>query len=678
MAGRDLLSQVLASAWLLAFVAGAAVVGFQLRRLAVPWSGPPARLVEAVIALAVVDTLSLVAGTLGYLRPLPLLAAMAAAALATRTVASHRVTVTTVPIAADQPGSPSSARTRGGARRAAVVLAPCLVLCVWGNQALTQSGRGLVKTDDVAFHLPTAARFIASGRVTAPASLLPGTETAFNPTTGELDLAVLGLASHHDALFPFLSLGWAALLLLAGWCFGSRFGRGPAGLVVVSGMLLLPITYEWAGTASTDVPALALLVSAVAVLMLAWAEEHPPTAAVAVAGAAAGIAVATKVNYLAAVAVLTVIVVLRLPRRGQVAWLSGLAGLGGFWYVRNLVQFGNPLPGLDVKVGFIHLVGADLFNYDGGGRTSVVQALADSRAHRNLIAGLNSNLTRAWPAVLCLVVAALVVALRRGPREARWMALVAAAALIAYAVTPTSAESTPGQVAAGFAWNMRWALPGLVLAGLAGSISASPRSLGVVAAVTVPILFAVAARQMSTAGAAGVVACSTGLTAAFVVLHGRVPGRGWEGSAAQIVRRGTVTFLAVAIILVVTVLWTDHWERVRYRMLRADQPGNEALSTWADGLHGSRIATDGVMSTYPLYGRSLQNQVVALGEVDSHGTFRRPRSCVDLLDQLGRGRYDFLAHRDEAGPGFGASPVLVVSDVTIYRVSRLRAEGCRP
>ena len=71
-------------------------------------------------------------------------------------------------------------------------------------------------------------------------------------------------------------------------------------------------------------------------------------AALAVAGIAAGLAAGTKLSFLAPVAALTVAVIAIAPRtarlRAAALWGVPMLAAGGYWYARNLIAVGNPIP----------------------------------------------------------------------------------------------------------------------------------------------------------------------------------------------------------------------------------------------------------------------------------------------------------------------------------------------
>src|SRR5581483_7005721 len=84
-----------------------------------------------------------------------------------------------------------------------------------------------------------------------------------------------------------------------------------------------------------------------AVALVVNADGNP--AALLLAAASAGLAVGTKLSLLGPALALT-LGVLFLPRRERPGPSAALALLvvGGFWYLRNLIVTGNPLPWVNV------------------------------------------------------------------------------------------------------------------------------------------------------------------------------------------------------------------------------------------------------------------------------------------------------------------------------------------
>ena len=142
-----------------------------------------------------------------------------------------------------------------------------------------------------------------------------------------------------------------------------------------------------------------------------------------VVGLAAGLAAGTKLNFLLPAAVL----VARPGRdraarsdgggRFAAAGLAALAG-GGYWYLRNLVHSGNPLPWVH-HLGPISLPAPEQAL---GGREahSVLGYLTDGTVWSDwFLPGLHDGLWLLWPLLAAAALAGLVLCLDprgRGPR----------------------------------------------------------------------------------------------------------------------------------------------------------------------------------------------------------------------------------------------------------------------
>jgi hypothetical protein len=137
------------------------------------------------------------------------------------------------------------------------------------------------------------------------------------------------------------------------------------------------------GQGYDDVVVLAFVLAAVA-LLVNGALAHTPTA---VAGLAAGFGLGTKLTMVAPTAALTPGVIAAAPRgerrRTALFWTAPLLVVSGFWYLRNLLHVGNPLPVLDLHVGPLSLPSpplprtflvAECLTDSGGGATSSYRA----------------------------------------------------------------------------------------------------------------------------------------------------------------------------------------------------------------------------------------------------------------------------------------------------------------
>ncbi len=188
----------------------------------------------------------------------------------------------------------------------------------------------------------------------------------------------------------------------------------------------------------------------------------------AFAGLAAGLAVGTKSTAVAMAAALTVAIVFLAPRGRRWAafgwwFLPALAG-GGYWYLRNLIAAGNPLPQLE-SLGPISLPHPERLQY-GRPDFSVAHYATDTGVWREYFApGLHHAFGALWPLVVAgAVVGALVALLWGRSRLLRWIGAVALFGMLAYLFTPLSAAGAEG-APVGFSINIRYAIPAL-LAGL--------------------------------------------------------------------------------------------------------------------------------------------------------------------------------------------------------------------
>ena len=323
------------------------------------------------------------------------------------------------------------------------------------------------------------------------------TETVFTnwfyPQNSELLHADGILLIHRDTLSLFLNFGWLALAFLAAWCVGRPYGRGP--LTVVAAAIVLEchtLVVREPGAAKNDLMAAALLLAAIAILINAgWKPSlrrvargwggfgrvsplippatgpAPQMRPLAAAGLATGLAVGTKSTAVAMAAALTVAVIVLAPvgrRWAAAGWwfLAALAG-GGFWYLRNLIVAGNPLPQVE-HLGPISLPHPERLQ-SGRPDFSIAHYATDTSVWRDYFEpGLHQAFGPLWPLLIAGAIAGGVTAAlwgRSGPALDGRRRLFG---LLAYVFTPLSAAGAEG-APVGFGINIRYAIPAL-LAGL--------------------------------------------------------------------------------------------------------------------------------------------------------------------------------------------------------------------
>jgi hypothetical protein len=215
-------------------------------------------------------------------------------------------------------------------------------LIAWAAWLLRHPALGI---DTVAYHLTEVVAWIGNGSPGAVEPIFPAIPVGNYPLTNEVLMAwATGIAR------SFVVVGiWApaamALLAVAGWA-GLRALRvqALAAGLAVGALCLTPVaTHYQQNGAATDLPALTWLVCAA---FLALASARRP-ALIAPAILAVGLAVGTKTTT-APLALLVLALALIAIRR-RVSWplVAGATAaatlIGGYWYLRNLVDHGSPL-----------------------------------------------------------------------------------------------------------------------------------------------------------------------------------------------------------------------------------------------------------------------------------------------------------------------------------------------
>jgi hypothetical protein len=350
-----------------------------------------------------------------------------------------------------------------------------VVFAHWGLTAKDALDRGMFNFDSLWYHMPYAVEFAKTHSVTG----FHPTETVltnwFYPQNSELLHGVGILLTGRDTLSLFINFGWLALAFLAAWCVGRPYGRGP--LCVVSTAVVLEchtLVVREPGAGKNDVVAAALILAAIAILLNAASRSGggrtmPVGWPLAAAGLAVGLAVGTKLTAVAIAAALTVAVIALAPvgrRRVASGWWFGaaLAG-GGYWYLRNLIATGNPLPQAE-HLGPIGLPHPERLQ-SGRPDHSILHYATDPGVwHEYFAPGLHDAFGALWPLVILGALAGAVIAFAWGSdRALRWVGAVVLFGMLAYLVTPLGAAGAEGEPV-GFAINIRFVLPAM-LAGAA-------------------------------------------------------------------------------------------------------------------------------------------------------------------------------------------------------------------
>jgi 4-amino-4-deoxy-L-arabinose transferase-like glycosyltransferase len=648
---------------------------YRLRQRLMPaWEGAPARLVESIVAIALLIWLGEILGTFGLFYDWVFVGASMLSAVLAKTLLPGGGTV-------GGPAPEDALATAGGGGSPAVtgpagpnafawlvtVGVIALVFAHWGLTTKDALDRGIFNFDSLWYHMPFAADMVQSHSVTG----LHHTETVFTnwfyPQNSELLHATGILLTHRDTLSLFLNFGFLALSFLAAWCIGRPYGR--AHLTVVAAAIVLEchtLVVREPGAAKNDLVAAALLLAAVAVLVN-WRREDPARGThwpLAAAGLAVGLAVGTKSTAVAMAAALTLAVVVLAPRGRR--WLSfgwwfapALLG-GGYWYLRNLIVAGNPLPQA-TSIGPISLPHPQRLQ-EGRPNFNIVHYATDTGVWRHYFEpGLHQAFGALWPLVILAAIAGGVLALVRGrDKIVRWAGGVALFGLLAYIFTPLSAAGIDG-APVGFAINIRYVIPPLllgltllpvairrmdgwrqwaVLAGLLALLVISDRSD---AALRDPArIFGLGLALVVVVGPAALIWAYSRSAAANASPAAGPAGRG---------RLSLVLSLSGFAALILLALASGYPLQRHYLEDRfgpsSEVPGLHLDSAyqWARDKSDARIGLAGTTAgflSYGFYGTDLSNQVLYLGKKGAHGAYNAIPTCAAFRSAVNAADLDYL------------------------------------
>ncbi len=251
-------------------------------------------------------------------------------------------------------------------------------------------------------------------------------------------------------------------MLLAAWCIGRPFGVAPIALIAAALLLGTPgLVATQPGGGYTDVVGLALFLASIAILVSTERSDgHPALAGIAVAALAAGLAFGSKFTLVGPVAVLTVGVFVVCPKgrrlRHGALWVRLVALTGGYWYVRNWVAIGNPLPSLS-HLGPITLPSPPITSPN----TTFGHYIFKSALWRHyFIPGLRSSFGPAWVVVAgAAALGMILVFFSRRNTLWKMVAAVGAASVVVFVYTPQFL-GYPGAPFY-FVYNLRYVTPAL-------------------------------------------------------------------------------------------------------------------------------------------------------------------------------------------------------------------------
>jgi len=641
-------AQYLVGVVLLAAIVGALGFGAtQARARWLPsWHGAPALLAAITGALAMFILVPQLLGIVGWFRRGPVTIALVAVGVGVGLAARRAPSRTDDggPITEDR-NAPASAASRVATIGAAVLVG--IVAAQWLGHVFSSYRDGIHDGDSLWYHLPFATSFFQSGYTTRPLLVGPNSLIAFFPANGETVNGVSMLLFRRDIAVPMISLGWLALALLAGWCLGARYRAGAVGLAAVALLMDVPVmAATQAGTARNDTMAVALILTAAA--LLAHANWDP--VAIGLAGAAAGLAFGVKLSALPVAALLVIAVVLIAPRGRRLAvsipWLGAFVVFGAYWWTRNLVRVGTPLPWVELHLGPLTL---SKVRSEDTAHTAVIDQLRDSDGiSRVLRNGMHWVFGPAWWLFLIVVVGiALAAAIAGRGRVARMLGVIALIGLAAYLVLPNGAPTPESSFAdLIFGLNVRYAFPAGVLAlAVAATLPRMERARvaagAVLAALALDITLWFRRGTFERGGewlvtgperaiAIGVAVLVVLIVVVVLLARVHAPRHAWVWIAG-----------AVALVLVVgSYVGGDMSLDRRYD--DTTRSGSGRAWKWAQDLPPTRVGIIGNLFQDPYVGPKLANHVRYVGFTRDDGGLRNVHSCRELRRSLADGDYEYL------------------------------------
>jgi hypothetical protein len=646
-------------------VAALAFCAVRLRRLALPgFSGSPALVADTVATMALATVLAELLGTFelfteaGYLIGAVAVAAIALFIPAPGPAGARHEGPAGARHGAWREGSdtpPAPPAHRLGLPIVAIVVAA--IFAGWAIPTLSGITGGMGRADSLWYHMPLASRFVETGSTGEIFFFDPIFFASFYPANSEVLHAIPILTFTRDFLSPLLNLGFLSLGLLASWAIGRPYGLGPQALLGAAVILGAETMIDFqAGEALNDIGGVAFLLCTAALLVNGHAARDDGRSisggALAFAGAAAGLAAGTKLSFLAPVALLTLAVVIIAPRGAKVRATAffGLPMLlaGGYWFLRNLVTVGNPLPFtawgpiglpspermLELRPGFsvAHYWNQPDIWWDW------------------FVPKLSEELGPLWPLVLVATVGGGVYAVWKG-REPILRALggVAVLTALAYVVTPLTAGGEEGEPIA-FEWNIRYLAPAVAIAmailPLLPAFRATPRArfVSLFGLGGLALLTTVTIVQWDVGGhKKGAIAVG----AIVLVLFGAAiwaSRRGYIGAGARRLRAVAIGAAVALAALAAGFAVQRHYLEQRYEDLSPQLRLAEAVR-WANTVTDERIAISGIRGVFNQFafsGYDLSNHVQWLGIEGEHGAYERIPDCETWRSEVNAGEYSYV------------------------------------
>jgi len=213
--------------------------------------------------------------------------------------------------------------------------------------------------DALTYHLYLPARWLQAEQLTHIPTVFGDPAAAFAPQNGALLFTWWIALLDGDALANVVNVIPAVLLALSIRGLALRCG------VTRENAALAGVAVFWVGPmrsaifeARVDIPMLAFW--SASLLFIARSLDSKQPAPWLAAGLATGLAAGTKVVGLSLIGpqalLLAVLLLIRRDPRAFAGFLAACIAGGGWWFVANIVQFGNPLFPLDLRIGSLAIM----------------------------------------------------------------------------------------------------------------------------------------------------------------------------------------------------------------------------------------------------------------------------------------------------------------------------------
>jgi hypothetical protein len=597
-----------------------------------------------------------------------------------------------------------------------------LLLAAWIGLALAFAALASASTfwDALAYHLPMSVNWLQAGRLEP--SYVPSTDIAnsYFPGNGEL-LYLWSLAPlHNDLLVRITCLGMWLVLGIVLFCLCRKLtASSEASLAATILFLFAPIVLAQTTELALDMISTMLFLLAVVHLYDFW--QARSWGALCMFSLASGMFLGVKYSAPAYLLLLLagLLIFLWWARPNISGWgriyytltyAAGIALLGGYWYVRNLILTGNPLYPVEVRLlGQVILPGAFNGSYYFNRLIDHLTEIAPLDVLNAIVAGAGFLPVFAILVSIFLILRHIIGIVyehthneqNRRPKQVMTSAvllLLIGGSLLVYLNTPYSIMIlTPNEpiTAHNLVVGMRLGMVSFALLAvvIALGFSFSPRLLTplwlsvapflaytLLASDHEPVLWRdlMSERHLFLAGAIvtlGMFACFARQTYDF--LYGKF----------RKASRYLTSFLILILVLAVGggLYKTEQFrERFRYDVYQ-EVYGNIAVGwQWtAQNVHHARIAFAGSPLSYPLYGTELENQVRYInvaGSLDdryhdyNHGNARAGANYQAWQSNLWQWGADYLVVSDCLEDTWASAhpevfkPAFENSDIHIYKI----------